>query len=417
MPRRSNLYGIRLGMYEASFETRLIEAPPTAGGEVHVAENATPGNRSSGTPATTNKPPPFVPPSQDLLPVESVAANERNPVDCVREALALAVSPDSSRFATLALRRHVGRNDETEIVLWSTQELQPLRTASSLPAEFRDIEFSPDGTQLMCAGRVHVWFWDLKSGAHTVGLHAGYARPISAERVFFCPNGRQIVAKGVADGPVRLWDFATGNGIVVETLANIGGFLPEGSLVGVAASIPRKLVAWNLEDHSYRTLCEPLAGVPVALSPYGDRLVTEERVALLGGNCKDVRHVRLWDLKSAREIPIGGPQPQAVEPFYSRRLNDHMALGVSIQWDGRNIRFAPRYELTPRREQAQRPRDWAAHNLASSCRAAMIAYGHGKVTLRKDGGEEVTVPVEQLTAMDRRFVQEFADSLGESVEP
>jgi tetratricopeptide (TPR) repeat protein len=418
-PWRSNCYGLLLswvatrldglGLADVRFETEVIEAPPGVRSQAGVTESGGPSGSPARTPATAEQPPRFVRPSRDLLPIETC----RDPMARVREAVGLAVSRDGSQFATVGSPRNEDSHfpGQREVVLWSTRELKPLRSVLPLTIDLRDIEFSPDGTQLMCASPTGAMFWDLETGKLSATC---YFQSRRMERVFLCPNGRQLVSMGMLGGvePAKQWDVAAGTPIAVETLESIAGFLPDGTLVGGARTVPGKIVAWNFDDVSYRTLCDPCGAEPLALSPHGDRLVTDGRAAFFDGSCQEFRHVRLWDLRTAREIPI--VDRMAVEPFYSRPLNDKLALCVSIQWDKRRARFTPRYELKSRQEQARQPRYWAANNLASSCRAAMIACRDGQVTLRKTDGRDVTLLVEHLTEMDRRFVNEFADALEES---
>ncbi len=411
---RSNHYGLLASwmtppmapaaLAEVRFEIRDMNPPPPP-----------PANPK---PAPRKNVPRYTPEPIDLLLVDEVEARLHDPYERIREASTVAISPDGSLFVTKGTTPNRDRIPEPFMVLWSAKDLQPLRVSRTRSAA--SPKFMPDGTQLVSQG-VSARFWDLATGKHTgsispSGTYRNYLPRWSIERSYFDPIERRMFSVGNLGYPanVRQWDFENRRPIVLESLESIVGFLPDGSLAASLRTIPRKLVAWNPDDHSYRVLWDALRGKLLAMSPEGDRLITSNDYEVVNGRYEQNQRIRLWDVRTGREIPIF--DPRAVEPFYVTRLNDEMAVCAAFHRSKYEQFPKLSFELKSCAECAGQVRYWAARNLASNCRAAMVSFADGKVALQEAGDEEVIVPVEHLSAMDRRFVQEFAVFLGKPAE-
>ena len=129
----------------------------------------------------------------------------------------VAFSPDGRLAAT-------GSESSNKLYLWDTRDWTPLYELDGNSGQFRDLEFSPDGT-LLALGHSHishgtvpsVLVWDTATGLLKYSFSSGWARKVS-----FSPNSQTLAgASGEDGGDVRLWDMATGNEI-----RNFAGIFP-----------------------------------------------------------------------------------------------------------------------------------------------------------------------------------------------
>ena len=113
----------------------------------------------------------------------------------------------------------VGTENKTE--LWDTTTGEILSTLEG-NRHVLDLKFSPDGTQLACAGEdgyktVKLQLWDTESKeSTTLEKHTGWVHALS-----FSPDGKML-ASGGSDMTVQLWDIPTGEPITTITGHNSG---------------------------------------------------------------------------------------------------------------------------------------------------------------------------------------------------
>lgn len=159
--------------------------------------------------------------------------------------------------------------------------------------------FSPDGKLLAVDSYRSVQLWDTATSkvkrtlAAPAGRDAdGYA--ISFESLAFAPDGR-VLAAGLSDGTVRLWDVATG--AVTATMTGLTGsadalvFSPDGRLLAAQAG-DGTVRLWDGGTGLERTL--PRGGSALVFSPDGRWL------AIGSGDGT----VRLWDSASGQQARV-----------------------------------------------------------------------------------------------------------------
>jgi WD40 repeat protein/serine/threonine protein kinase len=183
---------------------------------------------------------------------------------------------------------------ERGITLWDRASQKPARDARFVAPGFFDnrVAFNPGGT-LLASGCIEgpVRLWDLATGREVARLE-GHDK--ESKDAAFSPDGSLLATTGI-DGTIRLWDVAThapvavlrGHSDIVWRVA----FSADGKLLA-SCSHDKTVRLWDIQSH------EPLAVIPlgdivygVAFSPDGTRLAA---------GCRD-NSIRLIDVAS-REL-------------------------------------------------------------------------------------------------------------------
>jgi WD40 repeat protein len=117
-----------------------------------------------------------------------------------------------------------GKNGKT--VLWDTSTWTQSRSFPEHPAAVLQLQFSPDGEQLLSAGESEARVWDVATGAERQRFDIRGTRSRSQidpegnlRKVAFSGDGRRL-ATAFSDGPVRIWDVETGQ--LILTLGDVG---------------------------------------------------------------------------------------------------------------------------------------------------------------------------------------------------
>ncbi|MFX0197020.1 MAG: TIR domain-containing protein [Candidatus Hodarchaeota archaeon] len=181
------------------------------------------------------------------------------------------------------------------------------------------IELTPDGKKIIACEDTIISIWDTISGNMTGGL------PVkSAIRVDLDPNG-QLLAIGLANRTVKIWDFKSNEFLKTFQLPKLGlirlesaptqydlAWSPDGKKL---ATVFTSKVAqiWHVKENKYVSLVghqDEVSGL--AWSPDGK---------LLGTSSRD-RTVRLWNTFSGESV---------------KTLNGHNANVITVSWspDGR----------------------------------------------------------------------------------
>ncbi len=173
---------------------------------------------------------------------------------------------------------------DRRLKLWNVSTGKHLRDLSgaTVSESFRSVAFSPDGKRLAAGGASGaLWVWDVASGRPSrLHINSG-GSTLSA--VCFSPDGLQVAADGATDHRVRVWNAATGR------QAN--------ALTGHTGAV-----------HS------------IAISPDGRRLVSAAREGPATAPRGFRRRVRLWELATRKEVPLGEANGAAAFSPDSKRL-------------------------------------------------------------------------------------------------
>ena len=151
------------------------------------------------------------------------------------------------------------------------------------------LAYSPDGTKLTVARGLHIWIYDVQSGAE-VALLVGHTDEVTS--VAFSADGF-TVGSGSDDNTVRLWDSRTGQSL--QTLSGHGqsvwsvAFSPDGFTLA-SGSFDTTIRMWDSHTGAHKqTLEEHTNAVnTVVFSPDGSTLAS-------GGGYGDGR-ICLWDV-------------------------------------------------------------------------------------------------------------------------
>ena len=217
-------------------------------------------------------------------------------------ATAIAVSPDSSLFATSP---GPGR-----VTLWRSHDQKVVGELHG-PVTFVDsLAFSHDGRRLAATGDApRTVVWDVAS--RRVVRVLGPSGSMGSSAVAISPDDRLVATAGV-DGALRLYELRTGRTIdsppVIESSYQDLDFSPDGALLA-GAGLGGEIVIWNLAQRKLeRTLRHGFGILTVRFSPDGKTIATGD----LAGN------VDFWNPSSGRRV--------------GRRLGGHNALVLSASF-------------------------------------------------------------------------------------
>jgi WD40 repeat protein/uncharacterized caspase-like protein len=227
-----------------------------------------------------------------------------------RELPAL-LAPNSGLFATTGRVFAVFSDDgkqvatggfDTPTILWETDTAKQLLKLSGRTNMAYKVAFSADGNQLSSGGRTR---WDLRTGR---GLRLvtgptdnqfGFPSPDGRLLATFSPNSNDVSILEIPSGRKLQTLTPTLSGVVVQRIS----FSPDGNLLVVSYSPSEAQMKQDAQSGQYR------------VNPGG---------------------VRLWDLKSGRELPAINPATQASEAGFStdgRVLATLGAMGEITLWD------------------------------------------------------------------------------------
>ncbi len=213
----------------------------------------------------------------------------------------VALSPRAEQVALLALRYPEQyslelRDPKTGDLIWAAS----LDAKAAYPA----VAFSPDGN-LIAAGLAdgEVLVWNAADGSPSQTL-TGSSYAIRA--VAFSPDG-SLIAASASDSTVRVWQVADGAARPPYFVkGNVGNlvFSPEGRYLAAASKV---FTVFDLSSNAaapavYRDPGVPQAAGQIAFSPDGLFLIAEGKRNDPGHNLWLPR-ILLWDLQSHRSLP------------------------------------------------------------------------------------------------------------------
>ena len=198
-------------------------------------------------------------------------------------------------FAITHDKLAVGTENKTE--LWDTTTGEILSTLEG-NRHVLDLKFSPDGTQLACAGEVgyktvKLQLWDTESKeSTTLEKHTGWVHALA-----FSPDGK-ILASGGSDMTVQLWDITTGEPITTITGHNSGinalTFSPDNRTLA-SGSADGTVQFWNVKTGNSLTTRITEHTMRVKTATFFKDSTTLATVAHDG-------IVSLWDVKTSQRI-------------------------------------------------------------------------------------------------------------------
>ena len=191
---------------------------------------------------------------------------------------------------------------DTPTILWETDTAKQLLKLSGRTNMAYNVAFSADGNQLSSGGRTR---WDLRTGrglrliAGPTDNQFGFPSPDSRLLATFSPNSNDVSILEIPSGRKLQTLTPTLSGVVVQRIR----FSPDGNLLVVSYGPSEAQMKQDAQPGQYR------------VNPGG---------------------VRLWDLKSGRELPAINPATQASEAGFStdgRVLATLGAMGDITLWD------------------------------------------------------------------------------------
>jgi len=214
--------------------------------------------------------------------------------------LSIDFSPNSKNLIS-------GSKDKT-IKLWKVSSGLEIKSFREHDAIVRSVKFSPNGRYIASgSGDKTAKIWNVATGIELYTLSGHHGQVWS---VAFSPNGRLLATGSESNNSSSIKIWRTGNGDLVKTLEGSHGkalsldFHPDNSMLACAIGgwdekkgnwIVGKIDLWNVpKGQLVKALKKGISStvVSVDFSPDGELLAS--------GN--NDRMVRLWDVKSRREI-------------------------------------------------------------------------------------------------------------------
>lgn len=218
----------------------------------------------------------------------------------------VAFNPNGERLAAGAAREFTEpmSGSRENLVIWDVKAGERLHSYVIDAAYVFSVAFSPDGQQLAVATsdvEESVIVFDADADREIFRL-TGLA---DARSVDYSYDGKRLAA-GDGKGTVKIWDAATGEGLLTlpkrDTCINSVAFSPDGTLLATYATSGGGVRIWNATTGAEtKQLLNPTLDFSkalnnlhnVAFSPDGKRLA-----ACLGSN--DI--VKVWDLDTYEEV-------------------------------------------------------------------------------------------------------------------
>jgi hypothetical protein len=184
-------------------------------------------------------------------------------------------------------------------IVWSLKTGEPLRALPGHDQWIWALGFSPDGKRLVTYGlERNTLVWDVESGqviVRTIHKNLGW------DALVFSPDGKLLVAAN--QEVAEFWNLDTRR-LEYRTamFAQVGGFLPDGTLLARANDSRRRLITWDPKTWATRCLAPESRGQLLAIAPDGKRVAMWEAHRLSGDRLVASSRVIIWDLLRQRAI-------------------------------------------------------------------------------------------------------------------
>jgi WD40 repeat protein len=355
---------------------------------------------------------------QSVIEVYDVASGKRSAAANAGGAYLLsaaAVAPDGKTLAAIASAETVQRAGGAVVgmgggaapytlVLWDLPKIKPRKPATTAAKQvaldlFAPLVFSADGKEVMTAGAGGVTVWDVQKGwaVRTIAPPGRTARqPASAVKSLrLRPDGTLTV---LTETGIWLGDPQTGTARLV--CSSSSGFTPEGIL---SASGGLALVA----DFQYAGDAPPKPGKAARTAPQVVAGFSVKQGFALWDANKGVKLATLMPKEAGEAGPLGGGSSIAFSPDESL-VASAPGDGVVTVWDITADRPAASRDAGTQPAKAAAkpvPRTWTSADGRFTVEAEFVAAAGDKITLKKQAGGQVEIPLAKLSKADREYVE------------
>ncbi len=321
----------------------------------------------------------------------------------------LAVSPSGEYLAT-------GGSDGS-VVLWSAQDIQPLRKWTDLREKVVGLAFSADSSQLAATnGEMAACVWNVDKGEKQYDF-IGNSSAFGFSKLLFTQDDQLLLAIQAQIG-VRAYDAKQGTDLgKIETFEWVAGDLPDGSLLGVGKGSANDLVR-RQPDGTTKVVWPRFSGGPVAISNNGRFIAT-----FYSGSYKDRKRdpffhrIEIWDAQDKSMVFAEEGMREPVVAFSPDgttlvlKTSSGVAKKVSlIATDKADVSPAGGMPRPAAADGLLTPmRTWTDTSGRFQIKAALVKQDGSAVVLKSDKGDRLTVPISILSHADRQFLKELAE--------
>lgn len=297
------------------------ENPTTLAGQIESANTPSDGRQTLSFEQKLAK---FPPSPQLAAAAARFRPNSIQITDATRTQKVMALMSPSGKYLAVG-------TDKGVTILWSLTSKAAAHVLAGHERQIELLSFSPDETRLATYGLegtakvrdvesgeeiLQISDRNLRKVTRVLGPYGDTSLPLVVgglgwKTIVFSPDGKLLVTKNPL--VTQFWNLDSKKlDYCTSMFAQVGEFLPDGTLLALIADSHRSLIAWDSKTRGIRQLVREPCGQILALSSDGKRVALRESFQTVDGRLIPSCRVAVWDLPHNAMIGIFDGQPGAV---------------------------------------------------------------------------------------------------------